>query len=149
MQTQEKQLMKIAAPHIHAGVFTLQNESTGTWKTFRIRTQKEDATFFPGKRIVSILKGCNNDPENGSWEGIGLLVEDYKGAGVFAPWKKWALTSEAKQCKFLIDLLEENWPHPNVTLHQMTFCLKCSRPLTTPESVTNGIGPECIKRVAF
>lgn len=36
---------------------------------------------------------------------------------------------------------------PGHTLHHEGRCGKCGRPLTTPESVKRGIGPECFKRM--
>jgi len=35
-----------------------------------------------------------------------------------------------------------------VEFHKTTYCRRCGRRLTNPESVMNGIGPECIKHTS-
>lgn len=146
MVKEKEKLQVIPAQHIHAGIFTVENLKTGTWKTFKIRTQR-DREWSPGARMVSILKGRNNDPVTGNYIGIGFLNEDDKGAGYFFPFNKYKGTPEAKQAEFFINMMEEAVPHPDIKMHSQTFCLRCGLALTTPQSVTDGIGPECIKKV--
>ena len=49
-----------AGPVIHNGLYTIQNRRTGEHRTFRISTQKSDAKFAPGQRVIGLLTGSNN-----------------------------------------------------------------------------------------
>lgn len=141
MLTKERtQKQVIPAKHIHAGVFTVENTRKGTWKTFKIRTQR-DTEWSPGARLVSILKAPNK------YVAVGYLNEDSSGAGYFHPFANWAGSDEAQQARFFINMMEENVPHPDIRLYSQTFCMRCGLALTTPQSVIDGLGPDCVKKV--
>lgn len=152
MLTMEK-LQVIPALHIHGGVYTVKNVKLGTWKTFKIRTQRngewkpQNTPEHVGVRIVSMLKGRNNDPLTGSYKGIGLLLQDQRGAGYFKAFGPWKGLEEEVQCEFFINMMEENVPHRDIELFRMTFCSRCALPLSTPESISTGLGPDCRKLV--
>jgi len=42
---------------------------------------------------------------------------------------------------------ERGFDHNGLTVQHIGRCAACGRPLTTPDSLTLGIGPECAKRV--
>ena len=118
----------------HNGIVTMLSLRTGEHRTFRIRTQKEDAKFMPGKRIVSILAGPDN--ENDYW-AIGVMGDN----GQIHLWKK-------HQSEKFYQWVALALMHPERFLDRVEFsfdgrCRRCNRLLTTPKSVSNGIGERC------
>jgi hypothetical protein len=43
------------------GRYTIQSKQTGEHRTFWVKTQAADAKFAPGRRVVSLLTGSQND----------------------------------------------------------------------------------------
>lgn len=129
-----------AAAKIFNGIVTIQNLS-GEHRTFRIATQKADAKFAPGKRIISILSGPDNTRD---YRGFGF-VDD---AGVHV-WRKQESALTLWYAR-LINVFIGGFSDPAVEALRDTYkvslskkCLKCNRELTTPESIELGIGPVC------
>ena len=116
--------------------FTAHNAS-GEHYTFKIKGGSTKPFF------VSLLKGPNNQSD---YVYIGIL--DQKS-------QKLRLTSKSKvnQDSKIVKIF--NWaisavsnskiPSGYGVLHENTCC-RCGRALTTPESILNGIGPECMKK---
>lgn len=128
------------AVRIFNGRYTIESAS-GQHRTFEIRTQKPDADFAPGKRILSILTGPDN---TANYKGFAFVDE----AGIHV----WA--SRAKQSDLYEIYAEQLWslaldgafsPFVEVGYRLLMEgrCVVCNRPLTTPESIRSGIGPIC------
>ena len=128
------------AVRIFNGRYTLESAS-GQHRTFEIHTQKADAEFAPEKRILSILVGPENTAD---YKGFAFVDE----AGIHV----W--NSRAKQSEMYEIYAEQLWslaldgafsPHAECgyRLFMEGRCVVCNRPLTTPESIRNGIGPVC------
>ena len=123
----------------HNGRMTLHNPATGQHRTFQIRTQREDAKFAPGKRVVALLTGPDNQTDYQPFAFVddnGIYVwsskrNDEKAGG--SRWSKFAdmLMYPAKYQEHGVEYLFE------------TRCRKCNRPLTDPISIKLGIGPKC------
>lgn len=122
----------------HDGIITVKNTNRGTHRTFRIRTQKEDATFAPGQRILSLLTGPDN---NSSYTQIGFVQPN----GMITLWARYRTEGYLK----LVDVLTRitHWQNNGFEYMYEGRCCRCFRRLTTPESIANGIGPECAKRL--
>ena len=58
-------------PATFNGIYTVTNKETGEHRTFAVRTQKEDAKFAPGERIVALLTGPNNEDD---YTGFGFVT---------------------------------------------------------------------------
>lgn len=119
----------------HNGTITVSNQATGNHRTFRIRTQKPDAKFAPGERIVSLLTGTDNTRD---YTSFGIV----KDGGRIVLWRKFNGT----KYEDLADLLEH--PDKAVAKWGMQYqwsakCRVCNRELTDDLSVTLGIGPKC------
>lgn len=119
----------------HNGRFTVKNPKTGEHRTFRVRTQSKDAQFAPNERVVSMLIGSCNET---AYKGFGFV----KDGGKIAVWKKCRGGQYDKLARML-ERLPEFEAAGMVEVHAETRCRKCNRALTTPESVTSGIGPVC------
>lgn len=104
-------------------------------RTFKLRTQDMDEEFMPGKQIVSVLRGRDNDSD---YQRIGHVDE----TGQVRVWRKHQDTDYAK------DLLEAwNFFNSPSEVLKSVACYRCGRTLTVPASVYNGLGPECAKKM--
>jgi len=142
---------------IHNGVFTISN-AEGAHRTFRIRTQKPDASFRPGERIVALLSG----PDNGrDYQGFGFAHDDgitvwqkKRGQGKQSAFDWYAFLLK-KGCEALIgkDGAEAsagfNVGGRDYFIQVSRTCLRCNKRLTRPSSVLLGYGPECAGKVGL
>ena len=117
----------------HNGRITVASPS-GEHRTFQIRTQKPDAKFAAGERILSLLTGPNNESD---YQGLGFVKAD----GRVILWKK----NRTPHIGSLVKVLQfpEHYMGLGCTYHIEGTCRRCNRTLTTPESVESGIGPVC------
>lgn len=130
-------------PVIHNGLYTIRNKTTGEWRTFRIKTQPEDAKFAPGKRILGLLTGPDN---TSAYKGFAF-VDD---AGVHV-WRRYKDDKTFKALGGMLWALQidpKNKLHDTYKVDVSKRCLICNRTLTTPESLDSGIGPVCAGRPA-
>ena len=115
----------------HNGCITLENPKTGKHRTFKISTVKKGK--LAGKRIVSMLIGPDNEED---YLGIGFVNE----SSIYV-WRDYQGTDFEKTVKCLLEVEKRG-----LIQHFETCCRRCGRKLTTPESITSGIGPECSKK---
>lgn len=121
----------------HNGCITITNPVTGQHRTFRIRTQKDAANFCPGKRIVSILEGPDNESD---YRGFGFVKDD----GRIILWRKKRTSFFEKVARMLED---PKWFMARGIEYDIEGrCRKCNRKLTVSESIRSGIGPTCAKQ---
>lgn len=130
--------------------FTLRSKVTGTRFTYRVRAAKNGKVWF-----VSLLRGADNTSDyayfgflrNGSWD----LTEFHYGAA------KAKVSEEAPGVKAFIWAWERirarshdetNGLPANLEVWHQGHCGRCGRPLTVPESIESGFGPECSRRLA-
>jgi len=127
------------------GTFTIQNKTTGEHRTFRIKTQKDDARFAPSKRIVSLLTGPDNTSD---YKGFGFVDDN----GIYVWTKNKGVNEKSKYEWYAIMLWqlannpESRW-HEKYSISIEKRCLRCNRVLTHPESLLIGIGPECASKL--
>jgi len=116
----------------HNGTVTVTNPETKGHRTFQIKTQKPDAKFAPGMRVVSLLIGPDNSND---YKGFGFVADD----GVIRLWNKAKTVTYTKLTMILM------WPndYPNLEYLYSGTCRVCNRKLTTPKSIKSGIGPIC------
>lgn len=120
------------------GTYTIQNRATSDYRTFRIRTQKDDAKFAPGQRIISLRTGPGNSWQD--WRQFGFVTED----GIKVWRSKSNLIPLAKA--FWAIVAEERFGEQYEVLVSAT-CFRCNRELTVPASIKSGIGPVCADRM--
>ena len=119
-------------------IFTVSNP-TGEHYTYRI-SHKKDQPFF-----VSLLTGGDN-------------TSDYTYMGVYHPMsKKVILTRKSHYSEETKPVRVLRWAILKVSngervpegysIQHEGKCCRCGRRLTTPESIEDGIGPECKKLV--
>lgn len=115
----------------HNGIITVYNPKTGGQRTFKIKTQKKNAKFAPGERIISLLTGPNNESD---YRGFGFV----KGENIIL-WKKNRTEHFEKLCSVIRN------PDKYSSLEYMFEgkCRVCNRTLTDRDSINFGIGPVC------
>lgn len=124
-------------------VFTLQSLKTNNHFTFKVKAKygvtPEDANML----FVYVLTGPDN---TSSYTYIGLL-RNVSGNWQFEHSVKSRIKADAPSVvafNYCFNgFYRTNRQLTNVKFFHAGCCCRCGRKLTTPESVTNGIGPEC------
>lgn len=118
---------------------TLVSKRTGTRFTFKIRQPKPDQPHF-----VSLLTQPDNER---GYTFFGTIFEGLH----FRHSPRASLENVAPGPAafrwFWRSLTTQNELHPQLEVWHEGRCGRCGRTLTVPESIENGLGPECIKRV--
>lgn len=146
------------------GTYTITNKASGEWRTFRIRTQAQDAKFAPGKRVVALLRGPDNESDFQGFAFVGKL----DGRDRVWVWKRYtndatgafphfaAMLETAAEALGEAMALEVEEAGTDFTYHDRLYhvqaakrCINCNRKLTTPESLRRGYGPECAERLGI
>lgn len=120
----------------HNGTITLFNPETGNHRVVQVKTQKPDAKFAPGERIISLQTGSCNETD---FKGFGFVKAD----GRVIIWNKHRGTNLEK-----IGRIVENhakWVN-RLEFKFACKCRRCNRKLTTPTSIESGMGPACAER---
>lgn len=124
------------------GFYTVTSPVSGEHRTFKIHTQSSQDSFAPGKRIVSMLVGQDNELD---YEGFGFILEDR-----ILIWKAKRSPFFDKVSAMLESLAKHGESSPyhqrGVRVLLDKRCAKCNRKLTNPASIELGIGPECIMK---
>lgn len=125
------------------GRYTIESKQTGEHRTFWVRTQEKDAKFAPGRRLVMLLTGSQNDnPDDytafGFAEEFGIRIFPSKQAN--SP--RWAQFADLLWT-LALDGAFSSWTEKGFRILVEGACCRCNRPLTTPESIRRGIGPVC------
>lgn len=130
------------AAKVFNGHWTIKSNQTGDHRTFKISTQRADAEFAPGKRVVSLLTGTENDSDH-SYTGFAFIDDQgihvwskYIGQGLWETYADMLWT-------LMLDGAFSRWADKGYTVMGEGRCIRCDRLLTTPESIKAGIGPIC------
>ena len=137
----------MSPPTIFNGRYTIENTKTKEHRTFQIKTQKEGAKFAPGKRLVALLSGPDNEADYTGFAFIddkGIMVWSKKRGSLAgrSPYEwyanmLWSLATEGEK---------SSWYVKGYRLLSEATCLRCNRTLTEPESLRTGLGPVCGRR---
>lgn len=119
----------------HNGTLTVENPATGNHRTFKVRIIPTDSDFAPGERVVGLLTGSDNTRDY-TWFGFvkkdRVIVWKNKRGGVYDTYADMLVRPEVYEAERGVIY---HWEH--------VCCRRCGRDLTTPESLTKGIGPTC------
>lgn len=132
-------------------LFTLQNTEKDTHITFRVQTLKRKRHQPEETRYFDVYVKALNDKYQGN-RYIGRIDRRTKS---FKPYNYIEKDHVGIQT---IDWLIRQWRNleawttpevegqePKLKIFHLGFCCKCGLPLTVPESIQNGIGPQCMK----
>lgn len=118
---------------------TIRSTKTGTRFTYRIRKSDDGKVWF-----VSLLNGADNDT---SYVFFGLIRDNR----TFVHSRKSSITQDAPSAKafhwFYHQVLDQGRMPEGLEVWHEGRCGRCARPLTVPESIESGFGPECINYV--
>ena len=120
---------------------TLVSEKTGVRYTFKISQPKGARPNCP--YFVSVMYGSDNETE---FAYLGCIYPDR----AYRHGKKSALPVDdirEKAFVFFWNNVTNGRCPPQLAVWHEGKCCRCGRKLTVPESIANGIGPECIKLI--
>jgi len=129
-------------------IFTVHNDK-GVHYTYKVQKQDEKGTW--GVRwFVSLLTGPNNLSD---YQYIGILEHM---SGTIRLTRASCFTPDSLPVKVVNwALAKVVWPDrldklpPGYGIKHEGRCGRCGRVLTTPESIDQGIGPECLGKMGF
>lgn len=136
------------------GTVTLHNPKTNIYYTYKFTPVKEgkgpEWWAKAGVIFVKILAGKKE--ENGKkkkWLYIGLINPTHKKFCIQSQSSNYHAESPTiKGIDFIVEMMytrpREKWGI--MKIYHNVRCAKCGRPLTTPESIAEGLGPECGNR---
>ncbi len=127
---------------IYAGksYFTIRNKETGNRFTYKIVKDKKNPIHY-----VSFLWGSDNE-NNYQFFGTIFDQKTYYFSKNHTKIKPDATVAIA--FKWFFEVLNSNSEFPvNFEIWHEGKCCRCGRKLTVPESIAEGIGSECAKKV--
>lgn len=117
-------------------LFTVRSTRTGTRYTYKVLVNRQDSSLLK----VYLMNGSDNTT---SFKMVGT-IELINGMGEFKPLSIHTKNSPSVVAFDHIFLnLSIKYPMPNLEIWHNGRCCRCGRILTVPESIINGIGPEC------
>lgn len=128
-------------------VITLQSVKTEQRFTFKITKPEEQKG--PASYFVSLLNGPDNTR---NYQYMGIVRNELAGER-FTLTRNSKITSEAPSYRafeyFWRAIVMQKRPQEQWGLRvwHEGRCGRCGRPLTVPESIESGFGPECIKKI--
>lgn len=118
-------------------IVTFLSKRTNNHFTYKIKKHKEYDLFY-----VSVKTGTEY-----SYMGTLYIKDNYRKLNCTP---KSKVPYDAKSFiafQWVLDVLHTNSNAPDLEIYHEGCCCKCGRPLTTPESIKLGIGPECAKHL--
>ncbi len=141
--------MPISKTYTLAGNATFTIDAPDKHRTYKV-VRKEATERFPEAFFVSTLTGPDNE---GDFTYMGLLDPFTGQVRTTAKSKNWEGTM---RLRLLNRVLARVWSDDHAAYEQHGYathhegkCGRCGRKLTTPKSVTTGIGPECAKVIGL
>jgi len=121
------------------GVYTISGPRGH--ETFRVKTQKQTSKFFGGKRLLEV----RDSSAMFGWNAFGQVSDNGETVEVLR-FRKTPTTDAfvglfnlfARATDDEIELAGRRY-----TMQVVKHCRVCNRKLTHPESIVDGIGPEC------
>jgi Family of unknown function (DUF6011) len=115
-------------------VFTVRSRKTGDHRTYRVFRKDADGPFFAG-----LLAGPDNTSD---YVYLGVLADD--GAVRLTVKSKMKCDSvPVRALAYVARHLAAGTLPPDADVMHEGRCGVCGRPLTVPESLERGIGPDC------
>lgn len=118
---------------------TVQNGESAPHYTYKIiRCKDNDNLYF-----IHSLRGPDNEND---YTYIGCYYDDseyFHVAKKYANSPSYTWPNSARLMLYVLKNLEHK--PDSLKIYHEGRCARCGRKLTTPESITSGFGPECIK----
>lgn len=125
-----------AIKFIFAGncVVTFINTLTSNRFTFKVKRHKTDNVYF-----ISLLTNTDN------YSFIGRIIDN-----TYVHGRNSTISIDSQSVKtfnYVIQCLRKDKLQDFIEIWHQGTCGKCGRKLTVPESISSGLGPECIKKL--
>jgi len=125
--------------------FTIKSKVSGTYFTFKVKKPTKKTPYF-----VSLLNGPDNES---NYQILGtIFVNDNKVIYKHND-KKSRVGKDSPSNKafkwFFNSILNQKDITDRCEFYHEGTCARCGRKLTTPESVSEGIGPVCKKKLSI
>jgi hypothetical protein len=125
-------------------VATFQSRKTGKRFTYRVRLAPvHDGDTREPLFFVSVLDGPNNDSD---YAYLGCV---YTPSQVYRHGRKSRIAFDAPSAvafDWVWAQLQRGAMHPELAVYHEGRCGRCGRRLSTPESISIGLGPTCANR---
>lgn len=122
---------------------TITNPATGQWIKVKMRQLKDRGTGLPGPAYY--MKIALLDDSEAGYRFAGTYFSD---SGRFKPGRDVLPSSRLGQvANFLVASVAKPLNLQTCAIDHEGRCCRCARPLTHPESIATGIGPDCAGRV--
>jgi hypothetical protein len=120
---------------IYNGTYTIKNKKTGEHRTFDITTQGNHEDFAPGKRIVSLLIGSNNESD---YLKFGFVNDDNNRISVWKKFRSMSPRNEKSHYEIYALMIDDlcNGGAKYGSRYELLIekkCIKCNRKLPTPD----------------
>ncbi len=138
--------------------FTLESEKTSTRFTYRVRQQCRGAALVaraaPLRAGVHCAKtlhfvGVLTNPDNTrDYQFLGSIFDGER----YAHGKKSKIGYDAPSAvafRWFWSVVDHIEQIEGVRFYKSSYCCRCGRTLTVPESIRLGIGPECAQQVGL
>lgn len=129
-------------PYVMGGnsTFTIYSAKLNKRYTYHVTRDK----ILKSRYLVSLMYGSDNTDLKGSFRFLGLFYSDTMTLKVnsIGVYKQEA----AKMLDYFLAVVDKkkDWPD-TCEFYPSKKCARCGRKLTTPESITRGIGPDCLE----
>lgn len=124
-------------------IFTVSNP-TGERYTYRV-THKAGTEQYAPVWFVALLTGPDNQED---YTYMGILDAETGAVRLTKKSKYQDDTKAVRVIRWALGIVYNNGTMPEgYAVHHEGRCARCCRPLTVPESVISGFGPECLKKV--
>jgi len=164
---QQVAAMRAAAPNLHNGTYTVSwTDSKGAARHYTVKVHTARKGKLAGERIISLLTGPDNES---SYQGVAFWNDARNAAKVWSRYRSdysphatingtdfpdTFNSIERKLAVFLALTLKTpatddahgHWIGEGFRVQAATRCVVCNRKLSTPTSISAGIGPECASR---
>lgn len=123
-------------------IVTFKSVKTGTRFTYKVSVSKKNEKIL----FVGLLNG--NDNLNDYAPMCYIRLDDCKLPTILKSTKTW-ISEDAqsyKAFKYVFNNLVLGIEMKGLEIWHEGRCCRCGKLLTVPESIENGIGPECIKK---
>lgn len=116
-----------------------------TYKVSKLKKEYKSDPNGDDLFFVSVMTGSDNEM---SYSYMGTVFAKANGVKNFKMTRKSKVSKDSKSVKafvYVMHNLYRNTLAKGVEVWHEGSCGRCGRKLTVPESIENGIGPECIK----
>ena len=120
-------------------IFTVANPSNEHY-TYKIRKK-----IFDDKRTCWFIYLLTGPQNTNDYTYLGVYVPSIHGVRLTAKSKYTEDSKPVKVLKWALTRVANNNLPVGYKIQHEGRCGRCGRTLTTPESISRGIGPECIK----